>query len=121
MIIKNAVCAGLLSIAITSPLIGSASATEAGIPGLTQNIAQKMGWPEYCRYEVLPNERGTWARCYEPNGGSWHAIAVCRSPQGTEVHRDGNWVQDGESYARCRTDEGEWAVVAGVNTSPDKH
>ena len=77
-------------------------------------MVQPMAWPTGCSYGVY-NMWMTAANCTSHNGGSWQAIAVCKSPStGKVTHQYSRWAQS-TVYAYCHGDSK--AISAGINQS----
>ncbi|GGS01781.1 hypothetical protein Snoj_05850 [Streptomyces nojiriensis] len=95
--------AGLLSLGGGA----TASASESGA----------TGHPTGCLAEKPAGNWGAVVRCTNANGGSYRAVANCRSVDtGREAQFYGDWRQDGFSYAYC---QGSYqAYSAGFVSSP---
>lgn len=108
---------------VKSLLLSSLTATGILFGGVAQATATPpnfpRAWPTDCNF-VVQTFSNTAAYCGEHNGGSFHAIAVCRDNEtGRTIHRDGRWRQIGASYAYCQGSE--IAISAGINSSPENH
>ncbi|MGC9541845.1 hypothetical protein [Streptomyces sp. UG1] len=86
-------------------------------PGMTSTDSdtRTKARPTGCDYGTV-GDYGSLAWCDHDNGGSWRAIAVCKSPStGKILYGYGNWTNAYVSQAFCNGDSK--VQSAGIETS----
>lgn len=85
-------------------------------PASAESEVGAMARPTGCRAEVAQSKDLTSAICSSHNGGSYRALAICKSASTGELkNHEGPWRQTGVSNAYCQGD-GK-AQSAGFETS----
>ncbi|MEO3765038.1 hypothetical protein [Streptomyces sp. B8F3] len=116
---------GLLgaSIAVLSLPVLAATPSSAAAPDSTARVTSGIGTndigtkgrPSGCDYGIWDGLDATWAMCDDDNGGSWRAIALCKSTEGKILYGYGQWTKGAVSVAYCNGDSK--VKSAGIETT----
>lgn len=109
---------GLLgaSVAVLSlpVIVAVPSYAAAGSAQSASSEVGTQGRPSGCDYGLYKGINGSWAGCDDDNGGSWRAIAICKSPTKGTLVSYGGWSRGAYSLAYCNADS--TVQSAGIET-----